>query len=257
MGIHGVIEYGNRLLSSLVSAIAVAGVVVAFVQRRRRPGVLLPALAVLLGVGAQGLIGGITVLTGLNPWIVGLHFLVSMAILAAGYTFWRRTAERSGDAVPAAVRRLAAVTTAVSALVLVLGTLVTGSGPHAGDAESGRNGLDPETVSQLHADAVFLLVGLSIGLGYALRAVHAPRAARSAAILITVVLAQGAIGLVQYFSDLPEVLVGAHMLGACLVWLATLAMYAVTRGTTPQTPQAPAQPRSTTTVETPAAASRS
>jgi cytochrome c oxidase assembly protein subunit 15 len=148
-----------------------------------------------------------------------------------------------------------AATVAVSALVLVLGTLVTGSGPHAGDAVSGRNGLDPEAASQLHADAVFLLIGLSIGLWLALRAVGATIAARAAATLIAVELSQGAVGLVQYFTNLPEILVGVHMLGACLVWLATLAALASVRHRETQTP--PAQLRSTTTVETPAAASRS
>jgi cytochrome c oxidase assembly protein subunit 15 len=255
MGIHGVIEYGNRLLSSVVSVIALAGVAVALIQRRRRPRTLRPAIAVLAGVAAQGVIGGITVLTGLNPWIVGGHFLVSMAILAAAYTFWRRTGEHDADPVPRALRSLAAVTLAVSVLVLVLGTLVTGSGPHAGDAESGRNGLDPEAAAQLHADAVFLLIGLSIGLWLALRTVGAATAARAAGVLVLVELSQGAIGLVQYFTNLPEVVVGVHMLGACLVWLATLAAFAAVRhgGTTPP----PAQVRSTTTVDTPAAASRS
>jgi cytochrome c oxidase assembly protein subunit 15 len=255
MGMHGVIEYGNRLLSSVVSLIALAGVAVALVQRRRSPQTLGPAIVVLVGVVMQGVIGGITVLAGLNPWIVGAHFLVSMGILAAAYTFWRRTRDTTTDAVPRGLRHLAVAVTAASALVLVLGTLVTGSGPHAGDAESGRNGLDPEAASQVHADGVFLLIGLSIGLWLALRAVGATTAARAAATLVAVELSQGAVGLVQYFTNLPEVLVGVHMLGACLVWLATLAAIAsVRRG---DAPAPPAQVRSTTTVETPAAASRS
>jgi cytochrome c oxidase assembly protein subunit 15 len=112
----------------------------------------------------------------------------------------------------------------VSAAVIVLGVVVTGSGPHAGDAEAKRNGLDPATVSQAHADLVFLLIGLSVALWFALRAVGAPAAAaRAAGVLVLVELGQGLIGFVQYFTQLPVLLVGAHMLGATLVWIATLA----------------------------------
>jgi cytochrome c oxidase assembly protein subunit 15 len=112
----------------------------------------------------------------------------------------------------------------VSAAVIVLGVVVTGSGPHAGDENAKRNGLDPATVSQAHADLVFLLIGLSVALWFALRAVGAPPAAvRAAGVLVLVELAQGVIGFVQYFTDLPVLLVGAHMLGATLVWIATLA----------------------------------
>ena len=108
--------------------------------------------------------------------------------------------------------------------------LVTGSGPHAGDADAGRTGLDPQAMSQLHADSVALLIGLSIAWWFALRAVGAGRpAVRAAVVLIVVELAQGLIGVVQYLTNLPVALVSAHMLGACLVWLATLAVLWSTR----------------------------
>jgi len=109
--------------------------------------------------------------------------------------------------------------------VLYVGTVVTGSGPHAGDVDTERNGLDPLQMSQLHADLVFLFVGLTLGLLFTLVAVGAPRSARRAvAVLLAVELAQGAIGFVQYFTDLPVVLVGFHMLGAaaisaCVTWV--------------------------------------
>ncbi len=128
------------------------------------------------------------------------------------------------------LRTLAWLTTAVSGIVLVLGTFVTGSGPHSGDHGAARNGLDPESISQLHADAVYLLVGLTVALWFALRAVGAPsRAIRAAGVLILVELGQGVIGYVQYFTGLPGIAVGAHMLGSCLVWLATLGMLWGTR----------------------------
>ena len=103
-------------------------------------------------------------------------------------------------------------------VVLYVGTVVTGSGPHAGDADAPRNGLDPAAVSQAHADLVFLLVGLTVGSLCALRAVGAPRAAvRAAGLLLAVEVAQGTVGLVQYATDLPLVLVALHLLGASLL----------------------------------------
>jgi cytochrome c oxidase assembly protein subunit 15 len=116
---------------------------------------------------------------------------------------------------------------AVTAVVLFLGVVVTGSGPHAGAADARRNGLDPQAVTQLHADGVFLLVGLTIGVLFAVWAASAPRVVRRAAVTLLVVeLAQGLIGLVQYVTDLPRLLVGAHMAGSCAVLLAALAVYA-------------------------------
>ena len=124
---------------------------------------------------------------------------------------------------PHAIRTAGLALTAVSAVVLVLGTVVTGSGPHSGDTKAARTGFDPETVSQLHADAVFVMVGLTLALWLGLRALGAPlRVTRAAAVLLLLELAQGVIGFVQYFTGLPVLLVLAHMLGSCLVWVATI-----------------------------------
>ncbi|MEH1099777.1 COX15/CtaA family protein [Micromonospora sp. CPCC 205561] len=232
MGVHGMIEFGNRLLTFAVGVIALAVLVAVLLHRPRRRELVPLAVAVLLGIPAQAVVGGITVLTNLNPWVVGLHFLASMLVIAAAYALWRRIGDPDGPAVPvvpAPLRSLAALTTAVSAAVLVIGTWVTGSGPHAGDQGAARNGLDPETISQVHADAVFLLVGLSVALVFAFRAVGARKAARAAVVLVAVELGQGVIGFVQYFTDLPALLVGAHMLGSCLVLLATLSVQWSTR----------------------------
>jgi cytochrome c oxidase assembly protein subunit 15 len=221
MGVHGAIEFGNRLLTFVLFALAVAAVVLAVRQRPRRRYQIVLALLVAAGIPAQAVLGGITVLTGLNPWVVGLHFLLSMVVIAVAYALWRSTTAPTVAAPSAPLRALALCVLAASAAALVVGTVVTGSGPHAGDADTARTGLDPATVSQVHADLVFLLLGLSIGLWFALRAVDRP--ARTAAVLVGVEVAQGAIGLVQYFTGLPEVLVLAHLAGACAVWLATLA----------------------------------
>jgi cytochrome c oxidase assembly protein subunit 15 len=244
MGVHGVIEFGNRLLTFVVAAVAVAGVVAAWRHRGRLRWL---SVAIFLGIPAQGVIGGFTVLTDLNPWVVGLHFLASIAVIAVAYAFWRATGPPATAtfAPPPSLRLLGWVLAAASAAVLVVGTWVTGSGPHSGDHGAARNGLDPETISQVHADLVFLLIGLTVAAWLALRAMGLRVAARAAAVLLAVELAQGLIGLVQYFTDLPVVLVGAHMLGACLVWLATLSVVWALRPQHPPSGEpesAPAEP---------------
>ena len=232
MGIHGAIEFGNRMLGFAVGAIALAGLVAALLERPRRRVLVALAFAVLLGIPAQAVVGGMTVLTDLNPWVVGLHFLSSMGVLAAAYALWRRTGEPdagAGPVVPGPLRALTWLIVAVTGAVLIIGTFVTGSGPHAGDAGAHRNGLDPATIAQAHADGVFLLVGLSVALYLAARAVGAAAPARAALVLVAVELGQGLIGFVQYLTHLPALLVDAHMLGSCLVWLAALAALGSTR----------------------------
>ncbi|SNT62506.1 cytochrome c oxidase assembly protein subunit 15 [Asanoa hainanensis] len=238
MGIHGVIEFSNRMLGWVVGAVALATLIAAFVHHRRERTVGSRrlnrlALGVFLGIPAQGVVGGITVLTNLNPWVVGLHFLASIGVLAAAYALWRRTVDGPGPrrtVVPSPLRQLVWVLTVVSLAVVALGVIVTGSGPHAGDVDAHRTGLDPETISQVHADVVFLLLGLTLAVWFAARATGARRTARAALVLLAIELSQGVIGFVQYFTGLPEILVGLHMLGACLVWLATLSVLWSTRG---------------------------
>jgi cytochrome c oxidase assembly protein subunit 15 len=233
MGVHGVIEFSNRMLTFVLGVLAVACVLVALFGPPRRRSTIWLSVAVLLCIPLQAVIGGITVLTELNPWVVGLHFLASMVVIAFAYALWKRTAETDAQPVPivpAALRQLARVVVVASAAVIAVGVVVTGSGPHAGDAEAKRTGLDPQSVAQAHADLVLLLIGLTVALCFALRAVGAPHAAfRAAVILLVVELAQGLIGFVQYFTHLPVLLVGAHLLGASLVWTATLNMLWSTR----------------------------
>lgn len=242
MGIYGAIEFGNRLVSIVVGLLAAAVVVAVAVGRPRRAHLVRPAVAVLALVVLQGLIGGISVRVHLNPWVVAAHFLLSMVLLAVAYTLWRRAAGGPMGAAPR-LRPLSWLLTAVSFAVLALGAVVTGSGPHSGDADAGRTGLDPEVISQVHADAVFLLLGLSIALWLALRGMGTARhAVRAAGLLLLVELAQGLIGFVQYFTHLPVLAVGLHMLGACLVWLATLATHRGVAGASPLAESDPADP---------------
>lgn len=257
MGIHGVIEYGNRTLTGVLGVIALAGLVAALAMRPRRRSLVWLAAAVLAGIAAQGVVGGIVVWTDLNPSLVGGHFLISVALIAITYTFWRRVDEPDGPAsptVPGPIRALAWLIVAVAVALLAVGTVVTGSGPHAGDAEVPRNGLDPEQVSQVHADLAFLLLGLAVASWFAVRAVGGPPAAsRAVWWLVAAILGQGAVGLVQYFTGLPELLVWFHLLGSCLVWLAALHLLHATRVRIPPTPPAaPAPTQSTSLSLTPA-----
>ena len=219
MGVHSAIEFGNRMLTFVVAAVAVATFVLAW--RYGRPAVLRLAFLLALGVPAQAVIGGITVLTDLNPWIVSFHLLVSLAMVGLAVTLLRRLGEGDGPPeplVPDGVTWLVRTVFGVGWLVLYVGTVVTGSGPHAGDLSSPRNGLDPRALSQLHTDVVMLLVGLTLATVLVLRTAGAPAVVRRAAgTLLAVELAQGLIGFVQYATDLPVVLVAFHLLGAALV----------------------------------------
>ncbi len=246
MGIHGVIEFTNRTLTGVIGFIVGAALVLAWLTKRRE--LTVPALLSVLGVPAQAVVGGMTVLTNLNPWVVGCHFLASMAALVAAYTLWIRIDRPAGPpvwAVRPPVRALTWLTMVTSGAVIVAGTVVTGSGPHAGDADAKRNGLDPGAFAQLHTDLVFLLLGLSVALWLTLKAVGAR--SKVAGVFVLVLLGQGLIGFVQYFTHLPVVLVAAHMAGACVVWIATLAVWHDLRPRT-ALPVAAGQPRNVATV---------
>ena len=230
---HGVVEFSNRLLTFVLTAVVVATLVAVVRQRPQRRSLTALAVAVVLGIPAQAVLGGITVRTGLNPWTVMAHFLLSMVLIGLAVMLHRRAGEGDGPAVPvvnASLRRLSQLLLAVVAVTLAVGTVVTGSGPHSGDPEAGRTGLNPESVSQLHADLVMLLIGLSVALWFALRAAEAPTAVvRAAAFLLVVEAGQALIGWTQYFTDLPVVLVGAHLAGACLVLIAACRVVLASR----------------------------
>lgn len=212
---HSAIEFGNRLLTFALATIAIFTFVAAWQSGRKQLRVL--ALILGLAIPAQAVIGGITVLTDLNPWLVALHLLASMGLVSLGVVFLDKVnhpkASSSGH-----LRPLAWAIYLSGWAVLYIGTIVTGAGPHAGSADVPRNGLDPLQWSQLHADFVFLHIGLTLGLLLLLLASHAPKPALVAVTTLFVVqLLQGAIGYVQYFTNLPIVLVATHMLGAALI----------------------------------------
>jgi cytochrome c oxidase assembly protein subunit 15 len=230
LGVHGYIEFGNRVLS-IALAVAVGLTIIATVLvRPRRRALLALAGAQFGGFAAQGVVGGITVLTGLNPWTVAAHFLVSMALIYGAYALWHRSGEGDGPrvlTVPAPLVWLARAIAGTAAAVLVAGTVVTGSGPHSGDKAAARTGFDPALVSQLHADLVFLLVGLTAAAVLAFAGRPALRAA--ALTLLGVELAQGAVGFVQYFLHLPVLAVALHVAGAATLWIMASRVLFLTR----------------------------
>ena len=217
IGPHQLVEFGNRTLTFLLVAIAIATFVAARQAARQldRPDLLRLAIVLALAIPAQAVLGGITVLTDLNPWVVSLHLVLSLAIVSVAVLFLHRLDHPPGPIATGVAPSLAWTTYAVTWLVLYAGTVVTGSGPHAGDASSPRNGLDPLQASQFHADLVFLLVGLTVGLWFVLRATGGDT--RPVVALAVVEVMQAAVGFVQYFAGLPVAVVMLHMLGAALV----------------------------------------
>ncbi|NLO72461.1 MAG: heme A synthase [Porphyromonadaceae bacterium] len=228
LGIHGAIEFGNRLITFVVGAAAILALIAIWKSAERTTLRLRLAVLIALGVPLQAVIGGFTVLSDLNPWVVGLHLVLSiiMVALAAWLVFDLSADYGSNDNVTS---RLSIAAYVVLAASIYLGTVVTGAGPHAGDAEALRNGLDPETWSRLHALSMWLFAAIMVYLVWRLRA----HPARNKAILVLLVtLAQGAIGYAQYFTGLPIPLVLLHLAGASVLLIVATWFLAATAKTT-------------------------
>lgn len=231
---HKYVEFGNRLFTYVVLAAVVAALLGVVRAKPVRTDLRRWAWVTFAGVPAQAVMGGITVLTHLNPWAVAAHFVLSMALVAAATVLWWKArdvdsepASPTASPAPAAqlLRRLGWGTWAVTYAVLCVGTVVTGSGPHAGDASAKRTGLRAGAVAQLHADLVMLLVGLAVALAIAVTAMNARRAAKLATRWLVVALAmQAVIGWTQYFTHLPIGLVEVHVVGAATVAIAATAV---------------------------------
>lgn len=222
LGIHGAIEFGNRMLTFVLVVIAIGCWIAALVllvrtwrgRRAWRPFVL--ATVIALGIPAQAIIGGITVHTDLNPWVVSLHLLVSMAMIGVCVLLLDVLRGPAREAT-GRLRRMAWLVFGTAWVVLYLGTVVTGSGPHSGDLDSRRTGLDPQVMSHVHAAAVYALLAFTFGLVLVAQRQGVTIVRNAAGALLALELAQGLLGFVQYFTDLPEILVGLHMLGAALI----------------------------------------
>jgi cytochrome c oxidase assembly protein subunit 15 len=216
--LHAWIEFGNRLLT--FGLVAVSLIVLAHVLITKRRDLRWLAAGQLLGILGQGVLGGITVLTDLHPLPVASHLLLSIILVAAATSLYDRR-EAPVEKIKQSDKLISLLSKshlALSFIVIVIGTLVTGSGPHAGDAQARRFGFDIRTVAILHADAVIALFGLTLALAVALRTNKI--ILKKIYIFTLIALAQGAIGYIQYFTGIPEILVAAHLLGATLVWIA-------------------------------------
>jgi cytochrome c oxidase assembly protein subunit 15 len=216
--LHAWIEFGNRLLT--FGLVAISLIVLAHVLITKRRDLRLLAAGQLIGILGQGVLGGITVLTDLHPLPVASHLLLSIILVAAAVSLYDRREVpiekiKQSDKL---ISLLSKSHIALTFIVIVLGTLVTGSGPHAGDEQARRFGFDIRTVAILHADAVIALFGLTLALAAALRTNKV--VLKKIYIFTFIALAQGAIGYIQYFTGIPEILVAAHLLGATLVWIA-------------------------------------
>ncbi|MFJ3642315.1 heme A synthase [Streptomyces sp. NPDC090108] len=224
MGVHGAIEFGNRMLTYVLCAAVGWAIVAARSEKPWRRGLTRLGWAQFWVVMGNAVLGGIVVLVGLNPYTVAAHFLLSTALIAVAAVMWQRT--REGDEAPRplvgkAVAQLVWFLVGASLLLIVAGTVVTGAGPHAGDTrEVHRIPIDWETVAKLHAVLAWIVVTLTFALWFVLKAVDAPKAplARTRELFL-ILLAQGVVGYVQYFTHLPEALVAAHMLGSCVIWI--------------------------------------
>ena len=230
MGVHGIIEFTNRMLTDLVCALVGLAIIAARCGKPWRRGVTRLGWAQFWIIVVDAVLGGITVLSHLNPFVVAVHFLTSMLLILAALAMWQRTREGDGEPVRTVGRpvlHLSRLTIAVTALLIVAGTLATGTGPHSGDGTSvKRMPFDWEKVTQFHADFAMVTIGLSLAMVFVLLAVDAPHEPRRRSReFLVVLLSQAVIGFVQYFTHLPELIVGCHLLGAALVWAAVLRLH--------------------------------
>ncbi|MFD9512245.1 COX15/CtaA family protein [Streptomyces mirabilis] len=227
MGFHGVIEFTNRMLTYVLCAAVGWAIIAARSEKPWRRDLTRLGWAQFWIVMSNAILGGIVVLVGLNPYTVAAHFLLSTALITVATVMWQRTREGSAEPRPLvgkAVQQLVWCLVAAAILLIAVGTVVTGAGPHAGDSsEVERMAVNWETVTKLHAVLAWIVVTLTFALWFVLKAVDAPKGPLDRTReLFLILLGQGVIGYVQYFTDLPEALVGLHMFGACLVWIGVL-----------------------------------
>ncbi len=231
---HEYIEFGNRTLTFVLVVLAVAVALVTGVRDDRSPAYRFLGLTPLIGVFAQAIIGGVVVLLELNPAWVALHYLVSAGLVWVSTLLLYRSGEGDGAPSPTADRRVTLITWALGTLlvpILLLGAIVTGSGPHGGDDEVAyRFSFDPVFITRFHAGCVWVFLALLVALIYFTRRSRATDETRRAAlVLVVVTVTQGLIGYVQYFTSLPAFLVGMHMAGSALLTAATTWLVLTTR----------------------------
>lgn len=219
--LHAWIEFGNRLLTFVLLICALA--VVTFSVRvsknaANKERVRSLAALQILGILGQGMLGGVTVLTDLHPLTVAAHFLLSILLIAGAISLRYELIGKPVEKTTGLISFLMPIFVWLTFLVLVAGTIVTGSGPHAGDEKAQRFGFDPQVVSWLHADLVIALIVLAVMLLLIAHQSGMSLLVRRIGIFLLIAFSQGVIGYIQYFTGLPEALVAAHLIGSTLVW---------------------------------------
>ena len=224
--LHAWIEFGNRLIAWLILILALAALIYIVKRLQNRSDfkrLRLLAILQILGFLGQVVLGGITVLTKLNPISVSAHFVLTLPLIAGALALRHRVLDRPVIQVLPMTRNLTKVVAALTFIVLLFGVVVTGTGPHAGDADAKRYPFNFRAVSWLHADSVIVLISLIIALYLVVKVSETPEVkrlfGRMILIFLGISLGQGAIGYLQYITGLPELIVGAHLLGATLVWI--------------------------------------
>jgi heme a synthase len=235
-GFHKWIEFGNRLLTFVLAGIAIAVLIYGIKKFRDNRALLLLSIAPLVGTVFQAVLGGITVLTQLNPFTVMAHFLVSILLVALAVTLiWKAENPQptvASRTLPATGHYLVQTTFGVGLIVIILGTITTGSGPHSGDTEAARFNLDVRNMAWLHADAVWLFMGLLIGSLVLTKVVKASGVLiKNLQIVLIISLIQGFVGYSQWFSGLPWALVAVHVALAVILWIFLTRAYLSTRET--------------------------
>lgn len=238
MGIHGIIEFGNRLLTFVLALIALLTfITVLALGKKLRRGLLLPAFFLGLGIPAQAVLGGITVLTDLNPWLVGAHFVLSTILIALAALLVFRALPPVHVPVNQVIFATATPLAVIGAVAILIGVLVTGAGPHSGDANSIRNGLDLEVWQHFHSYPGYLMLLLALIQFVLIQRRDGAAKVRSyqwkvSALLVSVTLAQAVIGIIQARLGVPAVLVALHMLGAAVLSALITFQWLAIRGKT-------------------------
>ncbi|TMK66025.1 MAG: heme A synthase [Actinobacteria bacterium] len=226
---HAMVEFVNRVFTGAVSIVVILAVLGSFLRVPRRRDLIWLSVGLVVGVIVQAVIGGLAVIYELRPEVVMTHFLVSLALLTNAMVLHRRAGEPRAPAEPVVVpqvRLLGRVLLGAAAAVVIIGTIVTSTGPHGGDRKAKRFTLELPQVARAHGAAVIFFLGVALLTLWALRRTRAPVVVqRRLELLFLVSVAQAGIGYYQYFNDIPALAVGFHIAGATAVWAATVAVY--------------------------------
>lgn len=227
--LHAWIEFGNRLLTFLLFFTAITALILSIrmsknlANKNRLRGL---ALLQILGIFGQAILGGITVITDLNPIPVAGHYLLSVALITGAIKLRYEVVGIERQRPAPLLQTLIRIQILITLLVLIIGTVVTGSGPHAGDLKAKRFGFNPQIVSWIHADLVIALTIFVFITFLMLKELPGPLR-KMTSIFFIVILSQGAIGYIQYFTGLPELIVGFHLLGSTLVWITAWSLFEI------------------------------